>query len=223
VRLADFNPLLGSPLIARWRYRGIVCQCFADEVARETANNNVLPEFRDLGAEQFPDRLIWILDESLLQQTNRAVEFFQFAVDNFAHHRFRFAFDLALINFALGFDQRAGHIITTDVERMRRSDVQGDVLHESTEILVLGHEIGLAIYFHQHPNLPLQMNVGCNNSFLGYPRRFLARARDAFRPQNDFRFRQVAARFGQGALAIHHPRIGSVAKFLNGFWIDLYD
>ena len=105
---------------------------------------------------------------------------------------------------------------------MRRRDMQGDVLHESAEILVLGHEIGLAIYFHQHPDLSLQMNVGRNNSFLRYARRFLARARDAFRPQDHFRLVQVAVRFGQRAFAIHHSRVGFVAKFLNGFGIDLH-
>jgi len=29
------------------RYSGIVRQCFADEVARETTNNNVFAQFRD--------------------------------------------------------------------------------------------------------------------------------------------------------------------------------
>ena len=64
-----------------WGDSGIVCQCFADEVARKAANNNVLAQFRDLGADQFSDRLIRILDEPLLQQTNRAIEFLQFSVE----------------------------------------------------------------------------------------------------------------------------------------------
>ena len=197
-------------------------QCFADEVAREAANNNVFAQFRDFRAHQFPDCLVGILDESLLQQTNRAIKLLQFSVDNFIHHRFRFAFDLPLINFALGFNQRSGHVVPTDVEGMRRRNMQGDVLYESAEILVLGHEIGLAIYFHQHPHFPLQMNVGSDDSFFGRARGFFSRTGDAFRAEHRFRLFQITSRFCEGAFAIHHAGVGFFPELLNELGIDFH-
>src|SRR5947209_3169574 len=66
------------------------------------------------------------------------------------------------------------------IERMGGCDVERDVLYELAELLVLRHEIRFAIHFHQDTNLPLQMNVGSNDAFLGRTRRFLARAGDSF-------------------------------------------
>jgi hypothetical protein len=124
-----------------------VRQRFANQVAGETTNHNVLTQLCDLGVHQFLDRLVGIFDKPLFQQTNRAVKFLQLAVHDLVHDRFRFAFHLRLVNFALGFNQIAGDIVTTHVERMRRGDVQRDILNKRTEIFVLGYEIGLAIHF----------------------------------------------------------------------------
>ena len=70
------------------RHSGIVRQRFADQVAGETANHNVFAQFRDFGADQLPDRLVGILDESLLQQANRAVKLLQFSVDDLVRSTF---------------------------------------------------------------------------------------------------------------------------------------
>jgi hypothetical protein len=66
------------------------------------------------------------------------------------------------------------------------------------------------------------MNVRGNDPFLRDTRRFLAGAGNSLRPQNHLRFRQVAIGFRQRAFAIHHSRVRAVAKFLNGFWINLH-
>ncbi len=99
-------------------------QRFADEIARKTANHDVFAQFRDFRADQFLDRLIGILDESLLQQTNRAVKLLEFSVDNFVHHVSGLPLTWRLVNLALGFNQRCRDFLATDIERMRRGDVQ---------------------------------------------------------------------------------------------------
>ena len=63
------------------------------------------PSSAIFGLDEIVDRLVGILDESLLEQTNRAVKFVEFSVDNFVDDVGRFAFHLRLVNRALGFDQ----------------------------------------------------------------------------------------------------------------------
>ena len=105
---------------------------------------------------------------------------------------------------------------------MRRGDMQGDVLHEVAEVFVLGHEIGFAIHFDEHADFALQMNVGGDNAFLGRARGFLARAGDAFRPQDRFGLFQIAASFGERALAIHNAGVGFFAELFNELRIDFH-
>src|SRR4029453_2920127 len=69
-----------SRSFARWRGGGIMRQRFANQVAGETTNHNVLTQLCDLGAHQFLDRLVGIFDKPLFQQTNRAVKFLQLPV-----------------------------------------------------------------------------------------------------------------------------------------------
>jgi len=123
-----------------------------------------------------------------------------FPVDNFVHHRFAFAFDLPLINFALGFNQRSGHIVPADVERMRRRNMQGDVPLRSAEILVLATKSVSQFTSTSTPTFPCK-NVDATIPSFVTARRFLARARDAFCSQDHFRLAQVAVRLGQRAFA----------------------
>src|SRR5437870_487444 len=138
----------------------------ADEVASKPADDNVLAKFRNFSVEQFFDRNIRIFDETLLEQTDRAVELVEFPIDNFFSHVRGLSFDLRLVNFALGFDQFPRNIFATDIERVRRRDVERDVFHETAEIFVLGHEISFAIYFDEHADFALQMNVRSDDAFL---------------------------------------------------------
>ena len=88
-----------SRSFARWCGGGIVRQRFANQVAGETTNHNVLTQLCDLGAHEFLDRLVGIFDKTLFQQTNRAVKFLQLAVTILFTDRFRFALSLAPCKF----------------------------------------------------------------------------------------------------------------------------
>ena len=74
-------------------------------------------------------------------------------------HLCRFVLYLCLVNSAFGFDQVTWNVGAADVERLRGSDMQCDVLHELPEVFISGYKIGLAIHLDEHTNLTLQMNV----------------------------------------------------------------
>src|SRR6266511_3634745 len=116
-----------------------------------------------------------------------------------------------LVNFALSFDEIAWHIGTTNVKRVRRSNVQGDVLYELAKILVLRHEVGLTIHLHEHANLPLQVNVGSHDAFFRCTRSLFTGAGNSFGAQNRLRFSQIAAALNKSALAIHETCVGFLA------------
>src|SRR5947209_16718760 len=105
----------------------------ANEVTGEAADHNVLAKFGNFSIEQIFDRDVGIFDEALFEQTDRAVELVEFSVDNFFSHVFGLAFDLRLINLALGLDQFSGHILAADVKRVRGRDMQCDVFNEPAE------------------------------------------------------------------------------------------
>src|SRR6516165_9056520 len=135
-------------------------QGLTDEIANEATNNDVFPEFGNLGIQQVANRHIGILDEALLEETNTAVEFLEFAVHDFVRNVRRLALYLCFVNFAFRLDEVARNIGTVDVERVRGGDVQRNVFHELSEIFVSRHEISLAIHLYEHTNLALQMNIG---------------------------------------------------------------
>src|SRR6266704_1880125 len=124
---------------------------FAHQIARETADNDVLAQLGDLGFDKVAYRLIRIFDEPLLEQTNGTEKLVEFSIDNFLYDILRFPFRLCLVS--------------------------------------------LAIYFHEHANLALLVNVRRNDSFPSRARRFFASAGNALCAQNRLGFCEVAARF----------------------------
>src|SRR5882724_1256284 len=116
----------------------------ANEVTGEAADYNVLAEFGNFSVEQIFDRDVGIFDETLFEQTDRAVELVELSIDDFFRHVCWLSFHLRLVNLALGLDQFSRHIFATDVKRMRRRDVQRDVFNEAAKIFVLRDKIGFA-------------------------------------------------------------------------------
>src|SRR6516165_1665351 len=195
-------------------------QGLTDEIANEATNNDVFPEFGNLGIQQVANRHIGILDEALLEETNTAVEFLEFAVHDFVRNVRRLALYLCLVDVAFCLDQIARHIGTVDVERMRGGDMQGDILHELSEILVSRHEISLAIHLYEHTNLALKMNVGGDDALFCCTCSLFRGTGDAFRAQNRFGLFQVATALDESPLAIHKSGVGLFTELLNKFWID---
>ena len=99
--------------------------------------------------------LVGILDEPLLEQTDRAVKFVEFSIDDFTDHVGRLILDLRLENGALGSHRLGGNILPADKLRLSGSDMQSDVFDEFPEIFVLGHEVGLAVHLNENPHFAL--------------------------------------------------------------------
>src|SRR4029450_5445756 len=151
----------------------------AHEVAGETPDHDVFAQFGDLRFHQILNRLVWVLNESLLEQAYGTEKFVELAIDNFVHDVLRLAFDLPLVNLALGFDEIARNICAAYVKRVRSSDVQRDVFHELTKIFVPGHKVRLAIHFHKNADLPLQVDIGSHDALLRRARCLFSCAGDA--------------------------------------------
>src|SRR6266700_1884446 len=66
-------------------------QRLADEVPDEATNDDVLAQFGNLGIQQVANCHIGIFDETLLEQANGAIEFLEFALDNFVRNLRRLA------------------------------------------------------------------------------------------------------------------------------------
>ncbi len=158
----------------------------------------------------------------MLEQADSAEKLVELSFDNFVQNVLRFAFDLRLVNLAFRFDEIARNVATTDVKRVCRGDVQCDVFNELTKILVPGHEVGLAIHFHEHADLALQVNVRGHDAFLRRPRGFFSRAGDSFHSQNRLRFFWITAALRQSALAIHKASAGLFTELLNQLWVNFH-
>ena len=86
---------------------------------------------------------------------------------------------------------------------------------EGEEIVVLGHEIGLAVDFDHRADLAVVRNVGRDHAFGRDAGGRLARLVAELDAQDLLGLAQVAAGFGQRLLAFHHRRIGLLAQFLD--------
>ena len=86
----------------------------------------------------------------------------------------------------------AGNVFPAQIARVGRRDVHGDVVHQFLEIVGPRHEIGFAVDFHHHAQLPAGVNVGSDQS--------LARGAPGLLP-----------RHGDAALAQDHFGLGDIA------------
>jgi hypothetical protein len=59
----------------------------------------------------------------------------------------------ARCDFALLLEHACRHVFLADEARIGGGDVHGDIVHQLLEIVGAGHEIGLAVDFHQHAEL----------------------------------------------------------------------
>src|SRR5437763_10644942 len=143
----------------RYKDLAFARQRFAYEIADEPANDNVFAKLGNLCVEQVVNRDVRIFDETLLEQANRAIEFFEFAFHNFVRYMGGLALHLRVIDLALGFDEIPGNIGPTNVQGMRRGDMQRDVFDKLPEILVSRHKIGFAVHLDEHTDFSLQMNI----------------------------------------------------------------
>src|SRR3984893_7432821 len=90
----------------------------ADKIPGKAPDHDVFTKLSDLRCHQLVDRLVGVLNETLLEQTNRAVKLVELSIDNFLHHVLRLAFDLRFVDRAFRFHRRGRNIFAAHIQRM---------------------------------------------------------------------------------------------------------
>ncbi len=93
--------------------------------------------------------------------------------------------------------------------------MHGHVVHERLELLVAGHEVGLAVHFDEHAHLRSRVDVVVDHAFVGGTRGLLVGRRHALLAQDLEGLVHIALRLGQGHLAVHDARAAGVAQLLD--------
>src|SRR5690606_3203237 len=126
---------------------------------------------------------------------------------NLAHQCGAHALDRAVTEGQLA---EGGH-----VGRGLFGDQLSQIVHESDEIIVLGHEVGLAVDFDHGADLTVSSDVQTDQAFCRNAGGSLAGLVAQLDAQNLFGTRHVAVGLGQRLLAFHHGRVGLFAQFLD--------
>ena len=116
-----------------------------------------------------------------------------------------------------------GHLVAADVLRVGRRHVHRDFLHELLEALGAGHEVGLAVHFHEHADLAAHVDVAADHALRRVPAGALGGLGQAALAQHRDRLVHVAAALGEGGLAFHHARAGLLPEGLHLFCCDRHD
>src|ERR1019366_4740633 len=158
----------------------------------------------------------------LLEQHDRREPRVELAGDDFLAHVLRLVGRLLLVDARLGVTLLGRDVLTTDVfDGGRGRDLHGDLAREGDEVLVLGHEVGVAVDLDQHPHLGSGVHICLNRPLRG---RALAEILDLLPlldAQDLDRLLDVALGLGEGLLAVHHPRACAPAQGLYVFRSDL--
>ena len=95
-------------------------------------------------------------------------------------------------------------------------------MHQLFEFVRLGHEIGLAVHFHQHANLAAHVDVAIHDAFGGDAALLLSGGGQTLFAQEVDGLVHIAARFLQRALAVHHAGARALAQLFNNFCTDFH-
>src|SRR5678815_335209 len=162
----------------------LLLQALTHLVAREAADDDVLSDLRGGLRHHLADLLLVVLHEGLVDQADGLEELLHLAGEDLLEHRLGLLLlaeldplDLLLLLQHLGRD-----LLAADVQGVERSDVERDVPHQGLEVLVPGHEVGLAVHLDQHADLPV-VDVGAHQPLGGGLAGELGRAGDALLPQ----------------------------------------
>ena len=83
-------------------------------------------------------------------------------------------------------------VFLADELRIGRGNVHREVANQFLEIVRAGHEIGLAVHFHEHAQLRARVDVGADHALFRGAGGLLAGRRDAALAQHHFRFGDIA-------------------------------
>src|SRR4051794_21293198 len=102
----------------------------------------------------------------------------------------------------------------------RRGDVHRDLAGEGLEVLVAGHEVGVAVDLDQHADLAVGVDVGGDGALGGLAAAHLQRLVAEAHAQQLDGLVEVAVGLLQRRLAVHHARARPVAELLDVLGCD---
>ncbi len=117
---------------------------------------------------------------------------------------------------SFSFSKASGsHIFLADELGIAGRDVHGNVVHQALEVVGAGHEIALAVHFHQHADFASGVDVAGHRAFAGNASGLLGGGGHALLAENDDGAFHVALGLGEGVLAVHHGSVGLLAKLFH--------
>src|SRR5271166_1126990 len=202
------------------RYHGLLAYCKAGEAA----DDHILTSRGRQSVAQLLNGLAVELRvvHRLLEQHDRLKPRVQLAVDDPLAHVLGLVGGLLLVDASLRVSQIGRHVITAEeLDGRRGCDLHRHLAREGCEIVVLGHEVRVAVDLYQHAHLRAGVHIRLHRA-LG--RRPLAEILDLLAlpdPQDLDRLLHVALGLGQGLLAVHHPCARPLAQRLDVLGSDL--
>src|SRR6266550_1201808 len=152
----------------------------------------------------------------LLEHHHRLQPGIELAQDDALAHVLGLVGRFLLIDSGLRVAHILGHVLAADIPQAGRGrDLHRHVAREGDEVLVLGHEVGVAVDLHENPDLGAGVDVGLHRP-LGC--RALAEVLDLLSllyAQDLDRLLDVAAGLGERLLAVHHSGSGALAQGLH--------
>src|SRR5713101_1448426 len=216
LRLADRRRHFRGEVLRR-----LLGQALAERVPREAAHLDVLADHGDgrVDLVQHGPLAFRILEERLLEQAPAALleDPVELAGEDLVDHHLGLVLleELRAMDALLPIDEVLRDVLAAHPPRVAPGDLHRDVLHQRLELLVPRGEVGLAVHLDQHAHLAAHVDVRADGSFGGGTACLLLRGREPLLPEPVDRLLQVAARFLQRLLAVHHPRAGLLAQFLH--------
>src|SRR5215211_3419916 len=204
--------------------RKAVRDSLPDLEAREAADDHVLAGLgRHRGAHVL-DGLAGVLvlvDVLLVEQRDLLEPLAQPALGDLRPDVLGLVGGLLLVDPELGLLDLVGDLVLGDVLRAGGRDLHGHLARELLEVVVAGHEVGLAVDLDEHADLLRRVHVRGDDALGGLALTALGGLGLALDAQDLDGLVHVAVGFLEGLLAVHHPRAGAVAEGLDVLGADL--
>src|SRR5215217_1405593 len=189
-----------------------------DRVAGEAPHHYVLSDLLDGLLQEVADGPVRVLDEGLREQGPLRDPLLHATLDDPARN----LLGLAHLGYLLFYypllllDLLCRDVLRRDGQRLRlrRGHLQRDVVRELPELGRPGHEIGLAVDLDEHPDPPVEVDVGVDEPLGRLARALLGRQGLPPLAEHPPGTVEVAAGLLQRVLDVHHARRGLLAELL---------
>src|SRR5436309_2542893 len=194
----------------------------AEPEPREAANDDVLADLDRHLAHEVADGLRVLPDVRLIEEHGLLEERVELALDD-AHDDvvgLAGGSGLLLVDLPLARDHLGRHVVPRDPPGITRCDLHGHLAGQAAELVRASHEVRLAVHLDEHADAALAVDVGIDDSLRRLPAHALPYRGQALGPQDLPGAFDIATRFDERSLAIHHPGPGLLAQEPNDFGRD---